>query len=82
MASEATERAMGSFWLYFEEKWMMYLSDGDDVIVKDFMFEVYDGEYIVVVSVMLLDGLLVVVGGVMREDEDGASARAAARARG
>jgi de-etiolated-1 len=82
VASEATERAMGSFWSYFEEKWTTHLSDGDDAIVKDFMLEVYDGEYIVAASATPLDGSSVAAGGAMREDEDGAPARAAARARG
>lgn len=69
---EATTRAAQSFWSYFIEAWTTRLSDGDDAIVKDFMLEVHDGEFIVAASATPLDGASVAAGGAMRESEEGA----------
>jgi len=68
---EATTRAAQSFWSYFAEAWTTRLSDGDDAIVKDFMLEVHDGEFIVAASATPLDGASVAAGGAIRETEEG-----------
>ena len=63
--------ALSSFKRYFDDAWMTSLSDGDDAIVKDFMLEVCDGEFIIAACATPLDGASVAAGGAMREDERG-----------
>jgi de-etiolated-1 len=79
---EKTRMAMGSFKAHFAEAWMTNLSVGDDAIVKDFMLEVHDGAFVVVVSATPLDGSSMAAGGAMREEEGGAGLSEARARRG
>ena len=72
MGGEGARRAARSFWSYFDEAWTTRLSDGEDAIVKDFMLEMHDGDFIVMASATPLDGASVAAGGAVRETEEGA----------
>ena len=77
--AETSRAATRSFSSYFDEAWTTRLSEGDDMIVKDFMLEVCDGEYIVAASATPLDGASMAAGGAVIEDEEGAGTVAGTR---
>ena len=79
VADAEASRAMCSFSSYFDEAWTTRLSEGDDMIVKDFMLEVCDGEFIVAASATPLDGASMAAGGAVIEDEEGAPTLTGAR---
>ena len=72
-------RATSSFSSYFDEAWTTRLSEGDDMIVKDFMLEACDGEFVVAASATPLDGASMAAGGAVIEDEEGAATGAGTR---